>query len=304
MVDHAAEGAVGAPFALDVERGKVAEFARATLSVNSAYFEADRPLSPPTFLTTMFFWEDRVAASNPWNLVKMDQRRGMHAEQEYLFPGPPPRAGAKLTGQSRIATIYEKAGRRGGAMTFVVMVTEFRDAAGKLIAEAKLTGVETSAAPTQEIEGKMPTTTAAPAPSPGLPVVEIGNLPTKPAPRTIGPITRTDVVRYQGASGDMNPIHHDEPFALAAGYSAPLVVGMFQAGVLADWAVEWLGAENVRGFKVRWKEQVWPGDILTFTGKAVRETHEAGERRVEVELVCTRQDGGVAVQGWGTFVVQ
>ena len=32
-------------------------------------------------------------------------------------------------------------------------------------------------------------------------------------PMTIGPISRTDIVRYQGASGDMNPIHHDEPFA-------------------------------------------------------------------------------------------
>ena len=51
-------------------------------------------------------------------------------------------------------------------------------------------------------------------------------------PTVFGPITRTDVVRYQGASGDMNPIHHDEPFARAAGYSAPLVVGMFQAGLL------------------------------------------------------------------------
>jgi acyl dehydratase len=44
---------------------------------------------------------------------------------------------------------------------------------------------------------------------------------TSPAPMTIGPVTRTDFVRYQGASGDMNPIHHDETFARAAGYEAP-----------------------------------------------------------------------------------
>ena len=41
-------------------------------------------------------------------------------------------------------------------------------------------------------------------------------------PWTTEPITRTDVVRYQGASGDFNPVHHDEPFALASGYPAPL----------------------------------------------------------------------------------
>jgi acyl dehydratase len=124
-----------------------------------------------------------------------------------------------------------------------------------------------------------------------------------PPPMVIGPVTRTDFVRYQGASGDMNPIHHDETFARAAGYDAPLAVGMFQAGVLATWATNWLGPANVRRTKVRWKEQVWPGDVLTFAGKVTRKYEEGGERRVDLELVCTRQTGGIAVQGWMTFVV-
>ena len=121
--------------------------------------------------------------------------------------------------------------------------------------------------------------------------------------RRVGPLTRTDFVRYQGASGDMNPVHHDEVFARAAGYEAPLGVGMFHAGVMATWATDWLGAENVRGFKVRWKEPVWPGDVLTITGQVARQTEKDGERRVEVEIVCTRQTGGVAAQATAVFVV-
>lgn len=124
-----------------------------------------------------------------------------------------------------------------------------------------------------------------------------------PEPLVIGPLTRTDFVRYQGASGDMNPIHHDEEFARAAGYPAPLGVGMFPAGVLCTWATNWLGPENVRRTKVRWKEQVWPGDVLTCSGKVTRKYVEHGERRVDLELSCTRQDGGVAILGWATFVV-
>ncbi len=124
-----------------------------------------------------------------------------------------------------------------------------------------------------------------------------------PPPLVVGPVTRTDFVRYQGASGDMNPIHHDELFARAAGYDAPLAVGMFQAGVLATWATNWLGPENVRRTKVRWREQVWPGDVLTCTGKVVRAFEETGEHKVDLELLCTKQTGGVAVQGWMTFVV-
>lgn len=132
------------------------------------------------------------------------------------------------------------------------------------------------------------------------------NLPAVPEPLVVGPVTRTDFVRYQGASGDMNPIHHDEQFARAAGYDAPLAVGMFQAGLLATWASDWLGAQNVRRYRVRFKEQVWPGDVLTCTGAVVREYQEDGAAdgsRVDVELVCTRQTGGVAVQAWATFAV-
>jgi acyl dehydratase len=124
-----------------------------------------------------------------------------------------------------------------------------------------------------------------------------------PPPRVVGPLTRTDFVRYQGASGDMNPIHHDEEFAKKAGYPAPLAVGMFQAGVLNAWATDWLGPQNVRRTRMRWKEQVWPGDVLTFTGKIARTYEEDGVGKVDLELVCTRQTGGVAVQAWMTFVV-
>jgi acyl dehydratase len=118
---------------------------------------------------------------------------------------------------------------------------------------------------------------------------------SQPEPRVTGPVTRTDFVRYQGASGDMNPIHHDEEFARAAGFPSPFSVGMYQAGLLATWATDWLGAENVRSYRVRFAEQVWPGDTLTCTGMVVREYDAGDGPRVDLELVCTRQTGGVAI---------
>ena len=142
MVDPAALGRTGVPFQVDVERGKVREFARATRSANPDYLDDPRPVVPPTFLTTMIFWSG--PESDPWQAVGMDQSRGLHAEQEFVFHGPPPRAGTTLTAQSRIESIETKAGRRGGELTFVVMVTEFRDPSGQLVAEARLTGVETA----------------------------------------------------------------------------------------------------------------------------------------------------------------
>ncbi|MCU1592367.1 MAG: MaoC family dehydratase [Frankiales bacterium] len=139
MVDASALGATGTPFVLDVERGKIREFARATFAPVP---DEDAPISPPTFLTTAFHWQS--AASDPWEQVRMDPSRGLHAEQELVFHGPPPRAGDRLIGTSRIDEIYEKTNRTGKTLTFVVMVTEFRDAAGRIVAESRLTGVETS----------------------------------------------------------------------------------------------------------------------------------------------------------------
>jgi acyl dehydratase len=124
-----------------------------------------------------------------------------------------------------------------------------------------------------------------------------------PEPRVIGPLTRTDFVRYQGASGDMNPVHHDEPFARAAGFPAPLAVGMFQAGALAAWAAEWLGPENIRRVRIRWKEPVFPGDTLTFHAAVARTYEESNQRYAELNLTCTKQTGAIAVTASAVFVV-
>lgn len=146
MVDEDALGAVGEPFEMVVERGKILEMA-AAVGAEHPDHRGPEAVPPPTFLTAQFHWERAAAGANPWQRVNMSQERGMHAEQEYVFHGPPPAAGTVLTCQSRIADIYRKQGRRGGTLTFAVMVTEFRDADGRLVAEARMTGVETSQPP-------------------------------------------------------------------------------------------------------------------------------------------------------------
>lgn len=123
----------------------------------------------------------------------------------------------------------------------------------------------------------------------------------EPAARVIGPVSVTDFVRYQGASGDFNPIHHDHLFATASGYEGPLGIGMFAAGAASAWASDWLGPEHVRRTRVRWKRPVFAGHSLHLSGRVVREYTEAGEDRVDLELFVHNQDGELAVQGWMSF---
>ena len=120
-------------------------------------------------------------------------------------------------------------------------------------------------------------------------------------PRTFGPLTRTDFVRYQGASGDFNPIHHDEEFARSAGFDTVFSVGMLQAGLLATYCTDLLGPANVRRFKVQFREQVWPGDRLVASARVVEVFEADEEPRVNLDLTMTREGGGVAIRGVATF---
>ncbi|MBL7490514.1 hypothetical protein I6A60_24905 [Frankia sp. AgB1.9] len=126
---------------------------------------------------------------------------------------------------------------------------------------------------------------------------------TQQPPRVERPLTVTDFVRYQGASGDLNPIHHDTAFATAAGYPGPFAVGMRQAGVLATYVTDWLGPRNVRAFGVRFARQAWPGDVLTYSAEVVARREVDGQRLVDVALRCARQNGEEHLTGTATFVV-
>ena len=129
-------------------------------------------------------------------------------------------------------------------------------------------------------------------------VIEVG---MSAQPWTIGPVSRTDIVRYQGASGDMNPVHHDEPFARGSGFDAPLGVGMYPAGAMHAWAAGWIGPEHLRRCRTRWKSTYFPGDTLTFTATVTAKSVDDGRRIVEVETACVNQSGAATMQGWLTF---
>jgi N-terminal half of MaoC dehydratase len=136
----------GQPFDFWVETGKVREFARATETKDRAYAEA-QPVSPPTYLMAAVFWQ--TAENAPWGDSPPDFRRLLHGEQEFVFHGPPPKAGHHLVGEVRIDSRYSKPGKRGGMMHFTETVTEYRDAETKeIVAEVRATLIETSKAAT------------------------------------------------------------------------------------------------------------------------------------------------------------
>ena len=123
------------------------------------------------------------------------------------------------------------------------------------------------------------------------------------SPREFGPMTRQMFVRYAGASGDLNPMHYDDELARSAGYPSVFAQGMLTASLLATFATDWLGADTIRRFAVRFREQVWPADVLTCSGTVSSIVPDGEGDRVTVELAATRQTGGVAVTGSADFLI-
>jgi acyl dehydratase len=130
--------------------------------------------------------------------------------------------------------------------------------------------------------------------------VQVGE---KAETREYGPLTTRMFVRYAGASGDFNPMHYDDLLARAAGYPSVFSQGMHSAALLASFAVDWLGAENVRRFAVRFREQVWPDDVLSCSGEITSISQNENGALVTAELTATRQTGGVAVNASADFLL-
>ena len=137
--DSDADAYGGRPWELVVERGKIAEFAEAMLCDDPSFRGPDA-IIPLTFLTTAGRWAPAGVRVD----VGFDRKRLLHGEQEYIFHSDLPVAGDVLTAQERVVDRYSKPGKRGGTMRFATVLTEYRDAGGVLVAEARATFIETA----------------------------------------------------------------------------------------------------------------------------------------------------------------
>jgi acyl dehydratase len=120
------------------------------------------------------------------------------------------------------------------------------------------------------------------------------------APAIDHELTRTDLVMYAGASGDFNPMHHDEIAAQAAGLPSVFGHGMFSAGLLATAITNYVGIGNLASYRMRFTKQTWPGEVLS-TAVAVVEKRPGNEIVLECALV--NQDGEAKLQAEAVAVL-
>ena len=120
------------------------------------------------------------------------------------------------------------------------------------------------------------------------------------APVLTHTLTRTDLVKYAGASGDFNPMHHDEVAAQGAGQPSVFGHGMFSMGLLGTALTDFVGPGNLTHYKVRFSRQTWPGEELTTKIVVKTKRVEDGRNLVDLECSLANGDGEVKVVGEAT----
>jgi acyl dehydratase len=116
-------------------------------------------------------------------------------------------------------------------------------------------------------------------------------------------LNRTDLVAYAGASGDFNPMHHDEVKAVAAGQPSVFGHGMFSMGFLGSALTDFVGEGNVRRFQVRFARQTWPDEELVTRIVVTGTRTEGGEHLVDLDVGLANADGEEKVVGQATALV-
>ncbi len=124
-------------------------------------------------------------------------------------------------------------------------------------------------------------------------------------PEQVYRVTRADLVRYAGASGDLNPIHWSDRVATSVGLPGVIAHGMLTMGIAARAVTDWTGdPAALQEYQVRFGRPVVVPDDDDGAELTVRGTVGAvlEDGRVRVDLTVT--SGGEKVLSLARAVVR
>lgn len=115
------------------------------------------------------------------------------------------------------------------------------------------------------------------------------------------PISKLQLLKYAGASGDYNLIHTDVETARAVGLDGVIAHGMLSMGFLGQYAAAIAGPQAVRQIRVRFSSMVHLGDVLTCKGEVKKvESGENGRGLLVLALRAENQQGEAVTKGEAT----
>lgn len=113
-------------------------------------------------------------------------------------------------------------------------------------------------------------------------------------------LTRQDLVRYAGASGDLNPIHWNPDFAVSVGLPGVIAHGMLTMGAAVQLVTDWAGDPGrIIDYQTRFTKPVivedttaepgTPGAVVEVTGAVGALDAEASTARIDLTVTSAGQ---------------
>jgi acyl dehydratase len=106
-------------------------------------------------------------------------------------------------------------------------------------------------------------------------------------------VSRADLVRYAGASGDFNPIHWNGRFAEQVGLPGVIAHGMFTMGAAVQLVTDWIGnPAAVVDYQTRFTKPVLvedvdgPGASIEVSGAIGAIDEDNGTARVDLTVTA------------------
>ena len=119
------------------------------------------------------------------------------------------------------------------------------------------------------------------------------------------PVTKVQLVKYAGASGDFNPLHTDDAFAQEVGMQGVIAHGMLVMGFLGEYVMKLAGDQAVLvNFKMRFGAVTVPGDRLTCSAFVKDLYEEGGQSFVRLDLIAEKEPEQVVGSGEVVLRVQ
>lgn len=117
-------------------------------------------------------------------------------------------------------------------------------------------------------------------------------------------ITRLQIAKFAGASGDFNPSHVDEDIAREiGGMGGVFAHGMIGMGFIGQMLTDFLADRPLRMFSTRAVQIVRPGDSLTCHAGVSRKWVEDEDNLVEFDVKAVNQRGEVTHTGKAVVVL-
>lgn len=116
---------------------------------------------------------------------------------------------------------------------------------------------------------------------------------------TLSPVSRMDLIKYSGASGDFNPIHTIDEEAKKADLPGIIAHGMWTMGNLSKLFTPYYEIGFIQDYQIRFAGMVFLNDVITLQA----ELEDKTEEHLHFKVSAINQKGKEVIKGKVRFAL-